>query len=330
MSGGAADGAAGSAGIAARGGTAAGPGPAADGGDGGGVRELGPREAAGLGAERVTRRTGGRLVVDGVGLTLRPGETLGLLGPNGAGKSTLLRLLAGVLAPTSGVVTLDGRPLAEVGRRTVARRVATVEQHAHTQTELTVRDVVALGRIPHRRAWSPAPASGGAAVEAALARTGLADRASQSWHTLSGGERQRTQIARALAQEPRELLLDEPTNHLDIQHQLELLELVAGLPVTTVVALHDLNLAAMYCDRVLVLRDGAVVAEGTPTAVLTPRLIEDVYGVAAEVSLAHGHPVIRFLRPGTASSGTTSPGSWPEKACGRAQLDTPVHDRTEI
>lgn len=270
-------------------------------------RESGPRQGAGLGAERVTRRTGGRLVVDGIGLTLRPGETLGLLGPNGAGKSTLLRLLAGVLAPTSGVVTLDGRPLAEVGRRTVARRVATVEQHAHTQTELTVRDVVALGRIPHRRAWSPAPASGSAAVEAALARTGLADRASQSWHTLSGGERQRTQIARALAQEPRELLLDEPTNHLDIQHQLDLLALVASLPVTTVVALHDLNLAAMYCDRVLVLRDGVVVAEGTPAAVLTPRLIEDVYGVGAEVSLAHGHPVIRFLRPGSRPPSCTTP-----------------------
>ncbi|QNP67576.1 ABC transporter ATP-binding protein [Streptomyces genisteinicus] len=255
----------------------------------------------GLGAERVSRRTGGRLVVDGVSLTLGPGETLGLLGPNGAGKSTLLRLLAGVLAPTAGVVTLDGSPLTGMGRRAVARRVATVEQHAHTQTELTVRDVVALGRIPHRRAWSAAPASGGAAVDAALARTGLSDRASQSWHTLSGGERQRTQIARALAQEPRELLLDEPTNHLDVQHQLDLLELVAGLPVTTVVALHDLNLAAMFCDRLLVLRDGRVVAEGSPAAVLTPRLIAEVYGVGAEVSLEHGHPVIRFLRPGAAA-----------------------------
>ncbi|WP_328421495.1 ABC transporter ATP-binding protein [Streptomyces sp. NBC_00443] len=250
-----------------------------------------------LRTDRVVRRLADKVVVDGVTLTLSPGETVGLLGPNGSGKSTLLRLLAGVLAPTAGLVTLDGRPLPEVGRAATARRVATVEQHAHTQTELTVRDVVALGRIPHRRAWTPPTAGDAEAVAAALARTGLTDRAAQSWHTLSGGERQRTQIARALAQEPRELLLDEPTNHLDIQHQLDLLALVASLPVTTVIALHDLNLAAMYCDRLLVLRAGRAVAEGTPREVLTPALIEQVYGVRAEVTDDPGHPVIRFLRP---------------------------------
>ncbi|WP_030377080.1 MULTISPECIES: ABC transporter ATP-binding protein [unclassified Streptomyces] len=250
----------------------------------------------GLAAERATRRTDGRLLVDGVTLTLRPAETVGLLGPNGSGKSTLLRLLAGVLAPTAGVVTLDGRELSRAGRRAVARRIATVEQHAHTQTELTVREVVALGRIPHRRAWTTPTAADARAVTEALERTGLTGRAAQSWHTLSGGERQRAQIARALAQEPRELLLDEPTNHLDIQHQLDLLDLVAGLPVTTVIALHDLNLAAMYCDRLLVLEEGRAVAEGTPGEVLTPALIERVYGVRAEVREGPGHPVVRFLR----------------------------------
>ncbi|MFE4969366.1 ABC transporter ATP-binding protein [Streptomyces sp. NPDC056660] len=250
----------------------------------------------GLRAERVRRRTAGKVIVDGITLALAPGETVGLLGPNGSGKSTLLRLLAGVLAPTAGVVTLDGRPLPEAGRRATARRIATVEQHAHTQTELTVRDVVALGRIPHRRAWTTATAVDAEAVTAALERTGLTEQAAQSWHTLSGGERQRAQIARALAQQPRELLLDEPTNHLDIQHQLDLMDLVVSLPVTTVIALHDLNLAAMYCDRLLVLRAGQAVAEGTPGEVLTPELIKEVYGVHAEVTADHGHPVIRFLR----------------------------------
>ncbi|MER6847501.1 ABC transporter ATP-binding protein [Streptomyces flaveolus] len=250
-----------------------------------------------LHADRVVRRIGDKVVVDGVTLTLRPGETVGLLGPNGSGKTTLLRLLSGLLAPSAGVVTLDGRPLTEVGRRSAARRIATVEQHAHTQTELTIRDVVALGRIPHRRAWTPPTAADTEAVTQALLRTGLTDRAGQSWHSLSGGERQRTQIARALAQEPRELLLDEPTNHLDIQHQLDLLELIASLPVTTVIALHDLNLAAMYCDRLLVLRDGRAVTEGTPAEVLTPTLVAQVYGVHAEVTHDPGHPVIRFLRP---------------------------------
>ncbi|MFG3157930.1 ABC transporter ATP-binding protein [Streptomyces sp. NPDC048219] len=262
----------------------------------------------GLHADRVGRRIGDKVVVDDVTLTLRPGETVGLLGPNGCGKTTLLRLLAGILAPTGGVVTLDGRPLTEAGRRATARRIATVEQHAQTGTELTVRDVVALGRIPHRRPWTPPTKADARAVAQALQRAGLTDRAGQSWHTLSGGERQRAQIARALAQDPRELLLDEPTNHLDIQHQLELMELIASLPVTTVIALHDLNLAAMYCDRVLVLRDGRAVTEGTPAEVLTPALIEQVYGVHAEVTHDAGHPVIRFRRP-AARDASRSKGS---------------------
>ncbi|WP_017609824.1 ABC transporter ATP-binding protein [Nocardiopsis xinjiangensis] len=253
-------------------------------------------EGGRLRAEAVVRRIGERTVLDGVTLDPRPGETVGLLGPNGSGKSTLLRILAGVLGPTAGTVTLDGDPLPRVGRRAVARRVAVVQQNSHTQTEMTVRDVVALGRIPHRRAWAPATADDRRAVDTALGRTGLAGRAEQPWHTLSGGERQRVQIARALAQEPSELLLDEPTNHLDIQYQLDLLELAVSLPVTTVIALHDLNLAAMYCDRLLVLRDGRAVAEGTPGQVLTPELIGEVYGVRAEVTFDGDRPAIRFLR----------------------------------
>ncbi|MEU3615531.1 ABC transporter ATP-binding protein [Streptomyces sp. NPDC006872] len=250
-----------------------------------------------LAAARVSRSADGRLILDGVSLAPRPGSVTGLLGPNGSGKSTLLRLLSGVLAPASGVVTLDGRPLGDWGRRAVARRVAVVEQQADTLVELTVVDVVRLGRVPHRRAWTPTTAADERAVRTALERTGLTDRLDQPWHTLSGGERQRVQIARALAQEPRELLLDEPTNHLDIQHQLDLLNLVAELPVTSVVALHDLNLAAMYCDQVVVLRQGRVVAAGAPAATLTESLIAEVYGVRATVTHPDpgDRPYIRFL-----------------------------------
>ncbi|MFC4498101.1 MULTISPECIES: ABC transporter ATP-binding protein [Streptomyces] len=250
-----------------------------------------------LRADRVSRGADGTLILDGVSLTPRPGEVTGLLGPNGSGKSTLLRLLAGVLAPASGVVTLDGRPLDGLSRRTVARRVAVVEQQADTQVALTVLDVVRLGRVPHRRAFAPASPADEEAVRTALARTGLADRADRAWHTLSGGERQRAQIARALAQEPRELLLDEPTNHLDISHQLALLALITELRLTSVVALHDLNLAAMYCDRLVVLGQGRVVASGTPDDVLTETLIADVYGVRAAVTRADDRPHIRFLGP---------------------------------
>ncbi|MFD7660327.1 ABC transporter ATP-binding protein [Actinosynnema sp. NPDC059797] len=160
-----------------------------------------------LAADRVSRAAGGRLVLDGVTVECAPGTVLGLLGPNGAGKSTLLRVLAGVLAPAGGVVTLDGTPLPDLARRAVARRVAVVEQQADTQVELSVLDVVRLGRIPHRRAWSAETAEDAEAVREALEATGLAERAAQSWHTLSGGERQRAHRAPALAQRPRVLLL---------------------------------------------------------------------------------------------------------------------------
>jgi iron complex transport system ATP-binding protein len=209
-----------------------------------------------------------------------------------------LRVLHGLVRPTSGFVTLDGVDLASVGRRHVARSVASVTQHADTEVDITVRDIVRLGRIPHRTALGGGASTDEDAVDRALAHVGLLDQAARLWHTLSGGERQRAQIARALAQEPRELLLDEPTNHLDIRHQLELLELVCALPVTTVIAIHDLNLAAMYCDVVVVLQEGRVVAAGAPSDVLTAELISEVYGVAATIArdMRRGHPVITFSR----------------------------------
>jgi iron complex transport system ATP-binding protein len=236
-----------------------------------------------LEARQVVWRRGEALVVDGVTLCPTPGATIGLLGPNGSGKSSLLRLLNGAAQPNSGVVTLDGVDLGDLSRRDVARAVAVVSQHAHTDTDIRVRDVVRLGRIPHRGFLGATAPRDDVAVATALEHTGLSDKADRLWHTLSGGERQRAHIARALAQEPRELLLDEPTNHLDIRHQLELLSLVARLPVTSVVALHDLNLAAMFCDEVVVLDRGRAVAGGPPGEVLTADLIARVYGVRSRV-----------------------------------------------
>ncbi|MGA9871531.1 MAG: ABC transporter ATP-binding protein [Rhodococcus sp. (in: high G+C Gram-positive bacteria)] len=249
-----------------------------------------------LSTDTVRWNRGGSLVVDGVTLDPRPGDMVGLLGPNGSGKSSLLHLLCGGVEPTSGVVSLDGENLTSLRRRDIARAVAVVSQHADTDIDITVRDVVRLGRIPHRGTFGGDPAADAAAVEGALTHTGLADKADRKWHMLSGGERQRVQIARALAQEPRELLLDEPTNHLDIHHQLEILALVARLPITSIVALHDLNLAAMFCDQLLVMKQGRVVAAGTPVDVLTERLIADVYDVKARVSVddSSGRLFVRF------------------------------------
>jgi iron complex transport system ATP-binding protein len=240
---------------------------------------------------------GGRMIVDGVTLQAAPGRMLGLLGPNGAGKSTLLRLICRLRRVESGVITLGGADIAGLPRAAIARRVALVEQQATTDMQVSVLDVVRLGRTPHRGPLSPWGDRDDAAVEEALRRVGLEGKRSQSWHTLSGGERQRVQIARALAQTPTELLLDEPTNHLDVQHQLEILALVGRLPATSIVALHDLNLAAMFCDAVALLQHGRVVCAGAPEEILTQARIREVFGVRAHVETSphHGRPHIHYL-----------------------------------
>ncbi|SCL13831.1 iron complex transport system ATP-binding protein [Micromonospora nigra] len=238
-------------------------------------------------------------ILDGVTCAVAAGSLVGLLGPNGCGKTTLLRAVAGLARPHRGEVALDGDPVAGLPRRAAARRMALVAQHAETDLDLTVRDVVLLGRIPHRRSrWADSPTDLSAAA-GALGRVGLDGYADRRWHTLSGGERQRVQLARALAQEPDLLLLDEPTNHLDVRHQLHLLHLVRRAGLTTLAALHDLNLAAMFCDAVVVLRAGRVVAAGPPAEVLTPGLIAEVYEVRADVA-AHpvtGRPVVTYHPP---------------------------------
>ncbi|HWV86941.1 MAG TPA: ABC transporter ATP-binding protein [Capillimicrobium sp.] len=251
-----------------------------------------------LEARDVVWEAGGTRVLDGVTLRAQPGRVLGLLGPNGSGKSSLLRCLAGLRRPTRGAVLLDGRELRAWPRRAVARRVALLAQEAATELDLSVADVVALGRLPHRGPLGGESPADRAAVAHALALVGLDGWERRRWHTLSGGERQRVQLARALAQEPRELLLDEPTNHLDVRQALELLELVRGLGRTAVVALHDLQLAARYCDALAVLRAGRIVAAGPTAAVLTAGLVADVYGVACEIGVeADGRPEVRGLRP---------------------------------
>ncbi|MDR0277491.1 MAG: ABC transporter ATP-binding protein [Paucimonas sp.] len=223
----------------------------------------------------------GTTLLGEVSLQVRPGETLGIVGPNGSGKSTLLRLLAGLLRPHSGEVRLNGEPMHRLRRREVARQLAVVEQQASTDDALRVRDAVELGRTPWLSALSPWSAADDAIVDQALQAVGMAHLAQRLWHSLSGGERQRVHIARALAQQPRILLLDEPTNHLDIQQQLGILALVQALPVTTLIALHDLN-QALGCDRLALMDRGRLVALGAPLDVLTPQHLHDTFGV-------HGH-----------------------------------------
>ena len=238
---------------------------------------------------------GGRPIVQGVSLTIRAGETFGLVGPNGSGKSTLLRLMAGLLPRASGAVHLDDAPLAGMPRRDVARRIAFVEQQADTAEALSARDVVELGRTPWLSALAPFGASDAAIVSESLTSVEMAGMATRRWSTLSGGERQRVQIARALAQRPRLLILDEPTNHLDIHHQLSLLRLVSRLPMTVVLALHDLN-QAMGCDRLGVMEGGRMVACGPPAEVLTQDRLAAIFRVRATTlrDPADGAALFRF------------------------------------
>ncbi|MFD3483311.1 ABC transporter ATP-binding protein [Streptomyces sp. NPDC058665] len=268
-----------------------------------------PRTAA-LRVEGLSYGVGdGRHLVDAVDLTAAPGETVGLVGPNGSGKTTLLRCVYGTLRPTHGRALLDGADLHTMTAKARARRVATVPQDGQTEFELTVREVVAMGRSPHRRFWEADTAADTALTDAALDRVGIAPLAGRAFPSLSGGERQRALVARALVQRPALFVLDEPTNHLDIRHQLEVLSLIRELGTTNLLALHDLNLAAYYCDRLYVLKAGTVVASGTPAEVLTPALLADVYEVTADVA-PHprtGAPTVVYLPPSPAAPGAGSP-----------------------
>lgn len=245
--------------------------------------------AAELRVEDVTFRTdSGRSLVDEVSLTAWPGQTVGVVGPNGSGKTTLLRCVYGTLKPASGQLLLDGRDMAELGPKKRAQRTATVPQDSSDGFGLTVREIVAMGRSPHKRFWETDSAADEQLVRDALARVGAGTLAGRPFGELSGGERQRVLVARALAQQPALLVLDEPTNHLDVRYQWEVLSLIRELGTTNLIALHDLNLAAYFCDRLYVLDGGRVVASGPPGEVLTEELLAEVYGVRAEVTV---HPV---------------------------------------
>ena len=234
-------------------------------------------------------------ILKGVTLEAGAGELVGVIGPNGSGKSTLLKCLYRQLPPQGGAVYLNGRDLSGESRRESAKQIGVVAQHNDKGFDFTVLDMVLLGRSPHKKALERDTKQDYAIAQEALREVGLEELAHRSMATLSGGERQRVILARALAQQTPVLILDEPTNHLDVQYQLQLMELVMGLGRTVVAALHDLNLAAMYCQKLCLLEGGRVVAQGTPEEVLTPERIRAVYGVGAEVvSASDGHIRVLF------------------------------------
>ncbi len=218
-------------------------------------------------------------IIHGVDVAARPGRVLGLIGPNGSGKTTVLRLLHGGLTPASGEVLVDGTRLGELDRRSLSQRIAVVVQEAGGETTMTAAEMVLLGRTARLSGFQRTGAGDVAAATEALDRVGARHLARRDFAALSGGEKQRVLIARAIAQDADHLLLDEPTNHLDIRYQHEVLGLLRHVGTTTIVVLHDLNLAARYCDDVVLLSEGRVAGSGPVTDVLDPTLLEPVYGI---------------------------------------------------
>jgi iron complex transport system ATP-binding protein len=230
----------------------------------------------------------GRVVVEGLDLTVPPGRVTAIVGPNACGKSTLLRGLSRLLAPAGGSVLLDGADIHSLPTKQVATRLGLLPQTPVAPDGITVADLVSRGRYPHQgwfRRWT---ADDDAAVTEAMAATGITGLADRSVDELSGGQRQRVWIAMALAQQTDILLLDEPTTFLDISHQIDVLDLLLDLNAargaTVVMVLHDLNLAARYADHLVAMRDGSIVAAGDPSEVVTAELVRDVFGVESVIA----------------------------------------------
>jgi iron complex transport system ATP-binding protein len=232
-------------------------------------------------------------ILHDISFALAEGEVLAICGANGAGKSSLLRLLYRHQAPLSGSVILEGRDLWLRPAREAARIIAAVLQEQPTDFALTTREIVSLGRLPHRQGMGPGTRDR-SITDAALLRLDLGPLADRRFGTLSGGERQRVMVARALAQEPRILVLDEPTNHLDIRHQLELLQLLRGLGLAVVCTLHDLTLAAEFANRVLILDEGRVVVDAPPDQALTEATIARAFQVGTRIDRTGAAPRFSF------------------------------------
>ena len=239
---------------------------------------------------------GGREVLDGVSLEVRPGEMLGLVGRNGAGKTTVVRVASGVWAPRRGGVSLGGRDLSAWSRRELARRVAVVPQQTTVPFPFRVAEVVLMGRTPHLGPLRFEGREDAVRAEEAMERLGIASLAERSVLELSGGERQLTMVARALCQDAELILLDEPTAFLDLEHRLEVLAVVKELTARgrgALVVSHDLGLVARFCDRMAILASGRVLADGSPGRVLAPELLREGFGIEAEILAASdGSPVV--------------------------------------
>ena len=240
-----------------------------------------------LQAKGISLSYDGRAILAGIHLETRPGELIGLIGPNGAGKTSLLKILANLMAADQGTVTLDNKPLSDWPLKSLARQMGYLAQGAPAHWPLTVQRLVELGRLPHLESWQRSGKQDFALVDKAMQQTEVQHLANRTVNTLSGGERLRVLLARILAAEPAMILADEPTASLDPYHQLHTMEILrehCDAGGSGIVVMHDLNLSARFCHRLILLHQGNLVADGSPSQVLTPEALASVYGIAADVT----------------------------------------------
>ncbi|ARO14617.1 iron complex transport system ATP-binding protein [Ketogulonicigenium robustum] len=247
--------------------------------------------ASSLALQNVGYRIGSHQILSDLSLAATQGRFLAIVGPNGCGKSTSLRMMAGLIKPAAGQVVLDGQPLAQFTRKALSRQVALLTQSGQVPGNLSVRELVGMGRFAHQTVLSRASAQDDAAIEAALVAMDVQDLADRPAAALSGGQLQRCRMAMTLAQDTGVLLLDEPTTYLDLRFQYGILDKARALARagrTVVAVLHDFTQASLYADEVAVLSQGRLVAQGAPAAVLDERLVAEVFGVRTQAVHAHG------------------------------------------
>ncbi|MGL5755961.1 MAG: ABC transporter ATP-binding protein [Paraclostridium sp.] len=222
-------------------------------------------------------------ILNGIDIKVGNKEFIGVIGPNGSGKSTLLKCLYRNLRPNNGIIFIDNKDIDQISMKESAKKIGVVAQHNNHSFDFSVLDMVLMGRSPYKKLMDRDTKEDYDIVYEAIDKVNIRHLVDRSFNSLSGGEQQRVILARALAQKTQCLILDEPTNHLDIKYQLQLMEIVKKLEIEVIAAIHDLNIAAMYCDKIYVLKDGKIIAYGTPEEVLTKSLIKEVYGVDAKV-----------------------------------------------
>ena len=234
-------------------------------------------------------------ILKGINIEVDNKELVGIIGPNGSGKSTFLKCIYRVLKPNDGAILLDKVDIKNMTVKESSKRLAVLSQHNNYNFDFTVKDIVLMGRSPHKKFMERDNKEDYDIVNDALKKVEMLEFKDRCFQSLSGGEQQRVILARALAQQPQCLILDEPTNHLDIKYQLQLMKIVKNLNIEVIAAIHDLNIAAMYCDKIYVLKDGEIIKYGNPKEVLTQKLIKEVYEVDAEVILNNERIYISYL-----------------------------------